>query len=203
MIQKLGITIFIFVILGAGPAVAQRKSKKAVGPIRATVTVKAPPASKNVPANVEPIWTAFETSLFRLDFPVGNEEVESTSRYGLVAYEAFKLDATFGVIVKYAAIPLDSRGVDNLYDILTATIYDRATTKIISQKTVHCGDIKGRELVLEKGASRVFGRMFVHDNHFFIVSVILGKSDYSPDFDALITRFFGSFAIKSASKSEG
>ena len=192
--------IIVLIFLTTTVSYAQTRKKKVIKPkpITATVTVKADPPIRPLPnESDEKSWTEFESKEdgLTLLFPGRKDDVSDDNVEPVRTFDVSTVKAHYMLAVRDVGSLINNQDTDSF---LEQTIQDAfgAETKFQEKKKITYEGRDGRHIVLLDGDKRLAARLYLLNDKLFMISVTIKTTDYTPQFNKWIDKFFDSFLVK-------
>ena len=141
-------------------------------------------------------WHKYQTEVYVIEFPCPNAKLDKGQLSGATAVTAANQITNFGIIEKIFDRSVEGEEAASLLEKGAQAQLNDPRSKIIEKRDVEYRGIKGKELVLQKSGNIVIGRVFVHRDRLFILSVNEAGDSKVEDAKRRAQRFFESFVIR-------
>ena len=141
-------------------------------------------------------WHKYETTGYVIEFPCPNDKLDKGQMSGATAVTAANQTTNFGLIENIFSRSVEGAEAAELLEKGTQAQLNDPQSKIIEKRDIEYRGIKGKEIVLEKSGNVVIGRVFVHRDRLFILSVNEAGDSKIVDMKKRAQRFFDSFVIR-------
>ncbi|MBV9241097.1 MAG: hypothetical protein JO314_03725 [Acidobacteria bacterium] len=140
-------------------------------------------------------WTAVAVKDLRVMMPAKPVEVADEDTGEVHSIHALTRTGTFSVIIKQLDKQLDVRNTESLVDDSAVTALT-AKTQLIDKHDVEYEGTRGLQVTYLEDGDRMFARIFYLNDRLIVMSASFKQSDYRPEFDILVDRFFDSIRVK-------
>ena len=141
-------------------------------------------------------WHKYETAAYVIEFPCPNDKLDKRLMSGATAVTAANQTTNFGVIENIFSRSVEDAEAAELLEKGAQAQLNDPQSKTIEKRDIEYRGIKGKEIVLEKSGNVVIGRVFVHRDRLFILSVNEAGDSKIVDMKKRAQRFFDSFVIR-------
>jgi len=141
------------------------------------------------------VWTSVAVKDLRVLMPAKPVEVTDEATGEVQSIHALTQTGTFSVIIKQLDKQLDVRNTETLVDQVAVTALT-AKTKLIEKHDVEYEGTRGEQVTYLEDGNRMFARFFLLNDRLIVMSAGFKTTDYRPEFDVLVDRFFDSIRVK-------
>ena len=145
--------------------------------------------------NDDAVWTSVAIKDLRVMMPAKPVEVADEETGEVQSIHALTHTGTFTVIIKQLAKQLDVRNTESLVDGAAVTALT-AKTHLIDKHDVEYAGTRGLQVTYIEDGNRMFARIFYLNDRLIVMSASFKTTDYRPEFDVLVDRFFDSIRVK-------
>jgi hypothetical protein len=141
------------------------------------------------------VWTAVAVKDLRVMMPAKPFQVADDETGEVSSIHALTQTGTFSVIIKQLDKQLDVRNTETMVD-QAAVAALTAKTHLIEKHDVEYEGARGTQVTYLEDGNRMFARIFYLNDRLIVMSASFKTSEYRPECDVLVDRFFDSIRVK-------
>jgi len=141
------------------------------------------------------VWTSVAVKDLRVMMPAKPVEVADEATGEVQSIHALTTTGTFSVVIKQLDKQLDVRNTETFVDEVAVTALT-AKTHLIERHNVEYEGTRGEQVTYLEDGNRMSARIFLLNDRLIVMSAGFKTSDYRPEFDVLVDRFFDSIRVK-------
>ncbi|MFL6374637.1 MAG: hypothetical protein ACJ73D_08240 [Pyrinomonadaceae bacterium] len=141
------------------------------------------------------VWTSVAVKDLRVLMPAKAFEVKDEATGEVQSIHALTTTGTFSVVIKQLDKQLDPRNTETIVDQIAVTALT-ARTQLIEKHDVEYEGTRGEQVTYLEDGNRMFARIFLLNDRLIVMSASFKSSDYCPEFEVLVDRFFDSIRVK-------
>lgn len=152
-------------------------------------------AQNNLFTGDDTAWTAVAIKDLRVMMPAKPVQVADDETGEVSSIHALTQTGTFSVIIKQLDKQLDVRNTETMVDQAAVSALT-AKTKLIDKHDVEYEGTRGTQVTYIEDGHRMFARIFYLNDRLIVMSASFKTTDYRPEYDVLVDRFFDSIRVK-------
>jgi hypothetical protein len=141
------------------------------------------------------VWTSVAVKDLHVMMPAKPAEVTDEATGEVQSIHALTTTGTFSVVIKQLDRQLDVRNTQTLIDEVALTALT-AKTQLIEKHDVEYEGTRGEQVTYIENGNRMFARIFFLNDRLIVMSAGFKTTDYRPEYDVLVDRFFDSIRVK-------